>query len=123
MQSLKNKNIGKTGEEIAEKYLQSKGFSILERNFHKGYSEIDIVARDKTTVVFVEVKTRIGNKFGTPEEAITPWKLRTLIKSVQYYNLLHPGRKESMRIDVVAIVLTQTFDVERISHYKNVTGF
>lgn len=123
MQNLRNKKLGKTGEEIAAKYLQSKGFTIVERNFHKGYSEIDIVARDKTALVFVEVKTRIGYKFGTPEEAITPWKLHSLTRSVQYYKLLHPNPSETMRIDVVAIVLSSTDMVEKLSHYKNVTGF
>lgn len=123
MQNLRNKNLGKEGEEIAAKYLQSKGFVILEHNFHKRYSEIDIVARDKMTLVFVEVKTRIGNKFGSPEEAITPWKLHNLIKSAQYYKLLHQNLPDDMRIDVVTIVLSSINEVEKISHYKNVTGF
>lgn len=123
MLNLQNKALGKIGEEIAEKYLKFKGFNIIERNFHKRYSEIDIVARDNTTLVFIEVKTRIGNKFGTPEEAITPWKLHNLVRSAQYYKLLHPNISDTMRVDVVAIVLNDENIVEKISHYENVTGF
>lgn len=123
MQNLRNKNLGKKGEDIAAKYLQSKGFIILERNFHKRYSEIDLIAKDKMTLVFVEVKTRVGDKFGSPEEAITPWKLHTLVKSAQFYRLLHPNLTNNMRIDVVAIVLSTDEEVEKISHYENVSGF
>jgi len=122
MKNPRNKILGKIGEEIATQFLQQKGYQIIERNFQKRYAEIDIVARDGNTLVFVEVKTRIGKQFGLPEEAITPWKMRRLIRSCQYYKLLHPYLPESLRIDVVSVLLLSEESVEKITHYKNVTG-
>ncbi len=122
MRNLQNKILGKIGEEIAAEYLQSQGLRIIERNFSKRYTELDIVADDKNTLVFVEVKTRIGTKFGLPEEAITPWKLKTLVRSAHYYNLLHPQHQGPMRIDVVSLILTKNHEVEKLKWIKNVTG-
>lgn len=118
-----NLRIGFLGEKAACEFLQKKGFTILERNARKGYGELDIVARAGKTLVFVEVKTRRGSKYGTPEEAITPWKLQTLVRSAQYYKLRHPSLPDLMRIDAVCVSLTASDTVEKISHYPNVTGF
>mgnify|MGYP001595742038 CR=1 FL=1 len=122
MKNLRNKLLGQIGEEIAAKYLKSQGLRIIERNFRKRYSELDIVATGDSTLVFVEVKTRIGSKFGLPEEAITPWKLKSLVRSAQYYNLLHPPKSGSMRIDVISIILTVNHEIERLKWIKNITG-
>ncbi|MBI4991057.1 YraN family protein [Candidatus Gottesmanbacteria bacterium] len=122
MRRRNNLSTGKIGENAACQYLQSHGFKIIERNFRKGYSEIDIVAIEGKTLVFVEVKTRIGTKFGLPEESITPWKLKSLIKSAQYYKLLHPNLPHSLRIDVITILLSSPGKLEKIGYYKNITG-
>ena len=122
MKNLRNKLLGQIGEEIAAKYLKSQGLRIIERNFSKRYTELDIVAYDHNTLVFVEVKTRIGIKFGLPEEAVTAWKLKTLVRSAQYYKLLHPRFTDSMRIDVIAIILTTDHQLENLKWFKNVTG-
>lgn len=121
MRNLYQKNLGKKGEDLAAKFLQSKGLFIIERNFRKRYSEIDIVARDGETLVFVEVKTRIGEKFGTPVEAVTPWKLRGLIKNAYYYKLLHKNLPDALRIDVIAIALDTNENLSKIDWYKNIT--
>ncbi len=112
---------GKIGEDAACKYLKSLGFKIIERNFRKGYSEIDIVALDGKTLVFVEVKTRYGNTFGNPEEAITFWKRRSLIRAAEYYKLLHPKLPESLRIDVISVYLRSDNRPEKIELFKNIT--
>lgn len=104
---------GQEGEEIAVNFLRKKGYKIIEQNFHSRVGEIDIVALDPSTgsgpggnvLVFVEVKTRWSKKFGEPVEAVTPWKLNSIIKTAQYYKLLHPELPEEMRIDVVSIEL------------------
>lgn len=116
-----NLHLGYFGETTAAKYLSSLGFKIIERNFKKRYGEIDIIALDGQTLVFVEVKTRKGAKFGTAEEAITPWKMQALIRSAHYYKLLHPKLPESMRIDVVSIQLLNDREVKKITLYKNIT--
>lgn len=113
---------GREGEELASSYLKSLGYKILERNFKRGHGEIDIIARDEDTLVFVEVKTRWSKRFGLPEEAVTPRKLRYLVRTAKYYKMLHPELPESMRIDVVAVDLSPSRGEERIRLIKNVTG-
>ncbi|OGG26846.1 hypothetical protein A2960_01630 [Candidatus Gottesmanbacteria bacterium RIFCSPLOWO2_01_FULL_39_12b] len=120
---VKNKiTLGKQGEEIAAKYLKQQGYQIIERNFQRRYKEIDIVALDKNTLVFVEVKTRQGDKFGTPSEAITSFKLRNLVQSAQYYKFIHPNLPDSMRIDFVGISIGEDFKLKEINLIKNITS-
>lgn len=115
------------GEEKACEYLKKSGFKIIERNFRKGYGEIDIVAIDPTVasekvLAFVEVKTRTSSSFGTPFEAITYWKLKTLIKTAQFYKLTHPNLPESLRIDAIAVTLNGN-EVQNIELTQNISGF
>lgn len=116
------KDIGKRGEDFAANFLRKKGYRIIERNFKKRYGEIDIVARDKDILVFVEVKTRKSTEFGSPLEAITPWKLKALVRSCYYYKSIHPEFPEALRIDLVAIDLSPSGGVERMELVKNITG-
>lgn len=118
----------KKGEDIASEYLLRNGYKIIERNFRKRYGEIDVVALDPSAgsgqevLVFVEVKTRTSDQFGNPLEAITPWKLRSLVRSAQYYKLINPKLPEQLRIDAVAVTLVgdKLFHIELV---KNITGF
>jgi len=116
-----NLPLGKLGESLAEKYLRSKGYKIIEKNFHKRYSEIDLICKEGNTLVFVEVKTRKTYIYGTPLEAITPWKLQSLIHAAHYYKLLHPELPDSLRIDVLSITLKEDDQVDSIEHIKNIT--
>ena len=75
---MKAQTLGRTGEDYATRYLECLGWTILHRNWRCSSGEIDIIARDGDTLVFVEVKTRIASWAGHPLEAITPIKLRTL---------------------------------------------
>ena len=109
------------GEDRATQYLSSKGYKILERNYSKRYGEIDIVALFKNTLVFVEVKTRSSNQFGSPLEAITPWKIRQLIKTSEYYKLTHKNVPDLMRIDAIAVSLGSSNEVVNIEHVENIT--
>ena len=111
---------GNIGEDLAVRYLKSQGYKILDRNFHCRVGEIDIIAQENQTLVFVEVKTRWSKKFGEPQEAVTPWKLKSIIKTGQYFKLLHPKLSEDLRIDVVAIDLESKFP--KVELIKNVTG-
>lgn len=95
--------LGKKGEQLAADFLRKKNYKILERNFKKRYGEIDIIALCEETLVFVEVKTRFSEKYGSPEESVTPWKLRQIAKTGQFYKLLHPELPDLLRIDVVAV--------------------
>ena len=101
-----NIEIGRIGENIATKYLKRQGYKILDRNFRsRRWGELDIVATKDETLVFVEVKARVGTKYGEPVEAVTPYQLRALKRAGQYYKMEHPDTPEALRIDVVSIVL------------------
>lgn len=113
----------KFGEDIASKFLQKKGYKIIDRNFRRGYGEIDIVAVSDDTLVFIEVKTRISGEFGTPLEAITSWKLKALIRTAQFYKLTHQKLPDSLRIDAVSVMLSDSTTVETIEHVENISGF
>ena len=79
----------KLGEEIAVNYLKNKGYKIIERNFRKGYGEIDIVSIHQNILVFVEVKTRTSNLYGGALEAIAYHKIKSLVKTAQFYKIEH----------------------------------
>ncbi|MDP2860884.1 MAG: YraN family protein [bacterium] len=114
---------GKIGEDIACEFLKNRGYKILERNFQKRYGEIDIVAKDKDVLVFVEVKTRKSGEYGRPEEAVTPRKLHDVIKTSKYYLLTHPELSDNCRIDVVAVELNPDDSPRRIELFPNVTSY
>ena len=114
-----NQSTGKQGEDLAAIYLTKQGYKIIERNFQKKHGDIDIVALDGQTLVFIEVKTRRSKSFGPAIEAITPWKVRTLIQSAHLYKMLHQELPGAMRIDVVAIDYTEKSP--KIELVKNIT--
>ncbi len=111
------------GEDAACKFLQKLGYKIIDRNFRRGYGEIDIIAIFENTLVFVEVKTRTSEQFGTPFEAITSPKIHSLIRTAQFYKQLKKGLPESLRIDAVSVILDQNKKIESIEHIKNITGY
>lgn len=113
---MENKKIGNAGEDLACRYLGKRGYKILERNKHYSrFCEIDIIAEYKNTLVFVEVKTRTTNDFGTPFEAITKSKYENIKKGIQFYLQEHKFQKH--RIDVIGITLKPELKIE---HLKNV---
>ena len=113
---MNNRQFGNMGEEIACKYLEDNGYKILDRNVHYSrFCELDIIAQDKKTIVFVEVKTRKTDAFGTPMEAITKTKYDNIKKGVMNYLSEHPNR--NYRIDVIGITLKPELKIE---HLQNV---
>ena len=110
------------GEEIAAKYLRDKGYKIIDKNFRKGYGEIDIIAIQGRTLVFIEVKTRTSNRFGTPFEQITPFKIRALERTALFYKKLHPNLPDGLRIDAVSIELDSFNNPSNIELIQNVYG-
>ncbi len=110
---------GRRGEEIAKEYLQKKGYKIIEQNYKTKYAEIDLVARQKKQLIFVEVRTRVGEDFGTPEVTIDKRKLRKLWSNATAY-AARTKWEGSCRIDAVCIVLKKDYSVERLNHYENI---
>lgn len=109
------------GENAAVEYLEKKGYDIIERNYRKGYGEIDIIAVKEKTLVFVEVKTRTSSQFGTPFEAITPRKLQDIIKTSQVYVLFHPHLPKLLRIDAISVLLNNGEKIGTIEHIENIS--
>lgn len=119
---MDNLSLGRHGEKIASEYLQKQGYKIVEMNFHKRWGEIDIVALDKDTLVFVEVKTRMEFDRISPEESMTPWKIKSLKRTALFYKKLHTDLPDLMRIDFVGLVLSQDLHPVKINLVKNISG-
>ena len=117
----RNQDEGKKGEDIACEFLRKKGLTILDRNFRIRGGELDIVALDRDSLVFIEVKTRSSTQFGSPLEAITPWKLRALVKTAQFYKLKHPRLPDLLRIDAVTVMINYVTGKTEIEHVENIT--
>ena len=97
--------IGKIGEDVAIKYLENLGYTIIERNFMAVQGEIDIIAKDNKELVFIEVKTRTNMLFGRPVEAVNLQKQKHLINTVKYYIHCKYLENEFIRIDVIEVYL------------------
>ncbi len=112
------KKLGQLGETLAADHLERRGYVIRQRNYRCPAGEMDIVAEDGDCLVFVEVRTRRGREYGTPEESITAAKQARLVEVAQTYLQEHewPG---DWRIDVVAIELTPGGRLERVAVIQN----
>lgn len=117
----RRKQTGRQGEEIAASYLVDKGYKILQRNWHCPTGELDIVMEDDGALVFVEVRTRRGNRFGTAEESITPVKQARLVELAQTYLQEVVPPHQSWRIDVVAVHLGP--GLPQVNHIENAVGW
>lgn len=114
---MQNRQLGQNGEEIAEKFLIKQGYKILERNRHfSRYCEIDIIALDKDTLVFVEVKTRKTEICGHPLEAITKTKYKNIRTGLSLYLQKNPNYKK-FRIDAISVLLKPKLEIK---HLKNI---
>ena len=101
--TVARQNLGKDGEEIAVRELERRGYAILARRYRTRYGEIDIVARDAETTVFVEVKARMTAETGTAAEAVSAAKQRRLAHMASDYIARNHLENEPCRFDVVAI--------------------
>jgi len=105
--------LGARGEEAAARFLRNMGAKILERNLRSPVGEIDIIARLKKQLLFVEVKTRSSQLFGSPSEAVGPRKQKQIIRTAQWYLQQGHGKKLQPRFDVVSILVQDdAFSIE-----------
>ncbi len=98
-----NIQTGNYGETLACDFLKKQGYQILERNYRIRGGEIDIVAKDKDYLVFVEVKTRYSHEYGLPVESITPWKIKALLKTALFYIQKINWGDGPYRLDLVSV--------------------
>ncbi|HIZ82904.1 MAG TPA: YraN family protein [Firmicutes bacterium] len=112
------KSIGDKGEAAAAAYLEKAGFSILCRNYHSRYGEIDMIAADEKYILFVEVKTRGRGSLGRPAEAVGPAKQKKIMRTAVAYLLKHPTKLQP-RFDIVEVFRQGGAAEAEIHHIPN----
>jgi putative endonuclease len=100
---MTTREIGELGERKGFKYLKKYGYKIIEKNFRARSGEIDIIAKDKDHLVFVEIKLRTTSEFGTPGEAVGAAKQSKIIRSALQYIKMHKISGANIRFDVLSI--------------------
>ncbi len=111
------KNFGHLGEHYAKGFIKRKGYEILFAPFQCRAGEIDIIAMDGEILVFIEVKTRNNRYFGTPLQAVTPYKQRQIIKVAKYFLYrVFRGTFKFARFDVIGITQPRGSNEPEISH-------
>jgi len=101
--TFERQRLGRLGEDLARVELERLGYQILERRFRSRFGEIDLIAQDAGTVVFVEVKTKTDGRFGDPAEMVTSQKQRRLVSMAEEYVTAHRLHETPCRFDVVAV--------------------
>lgn len=115
--SNRQHRIGQRFEDQAVSFLEQQGFEIIERNWRASHKEIDIIARKKSLLVFVEVKASMTSSFGHPAERVTPAKMKNLSEAAQRYVLERGISGCDLRFDVI------TFSDGRLEHYPDAFPF
>ena len=110
------RQFGNEGEDLAAKFLEEKGYEILERQYRCIYGEMDLIAKQNNEIVFVEVKSRNSHEFGYPEESVTRVKRLHLFNVAEEYLGIHHLVDQPWRVDVIAIEFDHT--PPRISHIE-----
>jgi putative endonuclease len=113
----RRQKFGERGETLAARYLKRSGYKIIEQNYRTKLGEIDIIARENKTIVFIEVKSRRSIRYGSPKWAVTPDKQRRISKVALYYLKTTEQSDIKARFDVVAI--TSNRDQPQIEIVKN----
>lgn len=126
----KHNETGVIGEEVAAKYLINKGFSVIDRNYRRKWGELDIIARKKGVIHFVEVKTVSRRSFGghfeqeinyyKPEDNMHPWKIKRLQRALQTYLLEKRMDKEEWQFDLACVFLDQEKRVAKVRFMENI---
>ena len=119
-----NRKKGGLGEDIAESYLAKIGYKILYKNWSNKFGELDLVVSNNNSLIFVEVKLKVGDDFGSPEEMINRLKLAKIQKTSEMFlqNYSELSKKyDSYQIDAVCIVVDKDNVISRINHYENIS--
>jgi len=113
----RRQSLGRTGEEMARKYLEQHGFKIIKRNFRCLVGEIDLIALHHGVLVFIEVKTRTADVLGSPLESVDGRKQRRVMRAAMFYLSQHRLHDHEARFDVVGVSMkTGTPMIEHIAN-------
>jgi len=119
---MKRRDTGILGEKLARDFLKKRSYRIVETNYRCPQGEIDIVAKHKDFLVFIEVRAKTSLEFGSAEESITPTKKERMRAAAFHYRQTHNDLPSSWRIDVVAIGLNQKGKLSRVELIENAVG-
>ena len=111
----KHNDFGRHSEIMAQNYLMSIGYKILETNWRSGHKEIDIIAKDENIIVFVEVKSRTNDIFAKPEDAVNFKKIKNIVRAANTYLISHNIENDS-RFDIITLLLMPSgeYKIEQI---------
>ena len=122
---MRHNDVGKLGEDAASKFLSKNGYKILERNIHISHNEIDIIAKNKSFLVFVEVKTRtvdedLYSEYGTPASAVTKQKQMRIITAARAYLHMKNFSDLQPRLDVIEVYVDKASGkISKINHFED----
>ena len=122
MAIMQRKELGRWGEDTAEKYLEDNGIHIIQKNYRTRYGEVDLIGKEDKNFVFIEVKTRQSQRFGFPEEAVTNNKLDRIETVVWDYFEEFNINDVDWRIDIVSIIRDAKTDQFQLKWIKNVVA-
>lgn len=115
-----NQKVGQFGENLACEYLIKKGYKIIQTNVKISFQEIDIIAKFKKLIVFVEVKTRTSNIYGEADEAVNAKKTENLKKAIEKYIFINNLNPNLIRLDLVAVDINKDKKIAKIKHYLDI---
>lgn len=110
---------GEKGEETAKNYLEKEGYIVIERNYKNKYGETDLIAQRGGEIFFIEVRSKVGNDFGDPEETVKAKKKEKLKKNALAYAAFN-NYEGFYRIDLICVVFNVEGDILRITHYEDI---
>lgn len=110
--------LGKLGEQFAVNYLKKEKYKIVKKKFRLFRGDIDIIAYDRNVLVFIEVKTRRGSRFGFPEESVNPSKQKQIKKIAQGFISMNRLEEKECRFDILALNYNENTGF-RVTHFKD----
>lgn len=120
MAKTEKQRLGALGEETARRILEEKGMGFLEANWHCAIGELDLIMTERDELVFVEVKTRRGERNGRAEESVGAAKARSLLAAAEWYVSIHPEYTNTIwRIDLLALTFSRADELIRKAHIEN----
>ncbi len=116
-----NKQLGNYGEKLACDYLKKNGYKIIETNYHSQLGEIDIIAKFKKSIIFIEVKTRASEgEILYPQEAVDHRKQKRMLRVIEQYIWKNKIDDKKCQIDIIAISINKVTKSVKLKHLKNV---
>lgn len=118
--TIKKKNIGNWGEELAKKYLVRRGYQIVADNYRTGRLEIDLIARHNNQLIFIEVKTRIKTAASLTDNPLTAQQVKNLKRAIAVYCSKNRVSLDAVRLDLILVIADRRNKLARFKHYRDI---